>query len=367
MVGTRTFMLDTSSLVAMSEADDRSRVERILRVALSAGWLMVLTGHQFVEMLRHENDREAERRLEFLTWLSTQPGLAWLAAGDLWESLGMIPHVTACEVQGVVDGVDPEALRAHVLGRLLRVSPPPAHEFSDLASLRPIFHARMAREREIASIVRSSGPDFGSETMGELRRRGTYPTEVARRRIMAQADALQEEIRKTGDRRITNAASVARDLLDSAADELPGEIATGETPADAFIRSFGVDPKSVPDDMTSNDFAYLAEFQQKIRVAASQVNVDPSALSRLCLEQIPTCYIQHVLRIARVQSGARASGGDLADSYLASMSYYIDLVVADKRTVELIKQVRRKVASVKIGRVCRLPDFDDLPELLREA
>ncbi|MEX2376137.1 MAG: hypothetical protein WD942_11235 [Dehalococcoidia bacterium] len=367
IVGTRTFMLDTSSLVAMSQLAERRDIELLLQDACGDGWLLILTGHQFVEMLRHENDREAERRLAFLLWLGKQPGLAWLAAGDRWESLGMIPHVTASEVQAVVDGVPQDALREHVLGRLLRVSPPPAHEFSDLAGLRPIFHARMEREREIASIVRSSGPDFGSETIGELRRRGTYPTEVARRRVVAQADALREEIRKTGDRRIGDPASVAQEFLFSAAHDLPDNIAPGENPADAFIRSFGVDPETVPDDMSSNDFAYLAEFQQKIRVAAREVNVDPLDLPRLRREQIPTCHIQHLLRVARVQSGARASGGDLADSYLASMAYYIDLVVADKRTVELMAQVRRRLGFMRIGRVCRLPEIVGLPELLREA
>lgn len=364
LVSARTLMLDASTLVSMLRDLDREGAARIVGEVRDRGWLLVLTGHQFVEMLRHGNDDEARRRLEFLSWLSARPGMAWFAAGPQWESLGMIPHVTACEVVGVANGVSQAELRSYVLARLFRLSPPPAAEFSDLTTLRPLFQEQMKRERQIASILRADGLDFGGETIGELRRRRTYPAHIAPRRILAQAENLAEQMRATGDRRLGNPKVVALDFLSTAAGDLPEDVRPGETPADALIRSFGLDPKTIPDEMTSDEFAHLAEFRQKIRLAGRQVGVDPKTLSGISLESIPTCLIQYLLRQVRVKSGARASGGDLTDSYLASMATYIDLVVADKRTVELMGQVRRDPKVGEIGAICRVSRIDGLLPLL---
>jgi hypothetical protein len=360
----QTLMPDASTLVSMLRGLDREGAAQFIGEVRERGWLLVLTGHQFVEMLRHGSDEEVLRRFRFLNWLSAQPGVAWLSAGPKWESLGMIPHVTACEVKGVAAGIARAELRNYVLAQLFRLTPPPAAEYADLTALRPMFREQMEREREIASIVRADGLDFGGETIGELRRRRTYPTDVARRRILAQAADLAEQVHATGDKRIKNPKVVAINFLSSAADDLPEDVRAGETPADALIRSFGLDPKTISNEMSSDEFAHLAEFQQKIQLAGRQLGLDPMVLSAISLELIPTCLIQYLLRLARVKSGARASGGDLTDSYLASMAAYIDLVVADKRTVELMKQVRRDPRVGKIGAVCRVNRIDDLLALL---
>lgn len=357
-------MLDASTLVSMRRDLDRDETTELLREVRERGWLIVMTGHQFVEMLRHENDDEAQRRLEFLVWLSKQPALAWFAAGPSRDSLGMIPHVTAWEARAAAEDVPAADLKRYVLARLFRLSSPPATEFSDLSTLRPIFQERMKREREIASIVRVDGVDFGAETIGQLRRSKTRPKQEAERLILAQAGQLAEELRLGGDKRLSNPESVARDFLSTAADDVPDQVLPGETPADALIRSFGLDPSTIPDEMTSNEFAYLAQFRQQISLAARQVGVDPKRLQEIAIEQIPTCFIQYLLRLARVKSGARASGGDLTDSYLASMAYYVDLVVADKRTVELMSQVRRDPRVGQLGAICRVKRAVDLVQVL---
>ena len=96
----------------------------------------------------------------------------------------------------------------------------------------------------------------------------------------------------------------------------------------------------------------------------ASVDVDPTRLADISIEQVPTCLIQYLLRLARVKSGARASGGDLTDSYLASMAYYIDLVVADKRTVELMSQVKRDSRVGELGAISGVAEVDDLIPLL---
>lgn len=367
MESRRTVCLDSSTLVWLKrdffDIGNRGPLVDALDALHDEGFQIVLTAHQFVELLSHEDYEEARARLDYLRWWSARPGVGWIAAGANRDSLGMIPHVTAVEVSAALDGVPPEDLRSHVLESLLRDSHPPADEFSDLELLHPIFRAQRERALEISSIVMTRGPQRSKETIGDLRKRPARAPIAARRVVRAEQASMTEELRRSGDRRLKDPERTASSFLSSAANDIPLQLRPDDTAIDAIIRSAGLDPSRIPDEMLFHDLAYYAEFMKKARLAIEFAGDTGADLADLELEQVPTVFIQYQLRLARVKSGARARGGDLTDGYLASLCNYLDVVIADKQTTELMRQVRGAIGDDRLGDVRRVPPEAGLPEL----
>lgn len=366
----RTVIPDTSTLVQLKQIwitePDAHKVSSLLEHLHNTGWKFVLTAHQVIELLQHENFQEARERLDFLRWLSDH-NCGWFSASRSWNTLGLVPHVTAAELLGLTSGVSGASLRASVQLELLRNSHPPINEFEGLAWLRHEFQKRAHRNREIASIVRTSVADRGNETLGELRRKKARPASDIPKQVSAGAAKMANEMKLTGDRRLQSPESIAAAFYGEVSQQVAGALQPGEVPADALIRYLGLDPKEIPDDMLVRDLAHLGEFRAKVRLACEHVGISPEKAERYELRDVPTCFLQNRLRVARVRSGARASGSDITDSYLASLCPYVDAVIVDKRTNELMKQVRREAGWDWIGTTIKIKNVQQLPEELEQV
>jgi len=368
--GVRTLLPDSSTLVEMAgafhDAARRAHLEKVLDALNAADCALVLTAHHFAELLRHENDAVGRSRLAFLAWLAQRPRVWWLASGPADESLGFVPNVTSLEVRFASAGRSGDAeLRQYVLDSLLRKGTAPVSQWADLDSLRPELLKRLERDRELVSIVHATGNSFSTETVGALRKMKGRSLDEVRKRALDGLAGLEDDLVRRGDKKLASHRRTATDFLLS----VPGEdMPAAASAMDSLILRAGLDPAQITDDMPFAAVAFLAEFKQKVGIAGAQCGLSAKDVGAVELEQVPTCQIQHHIRLVRVGSGARASGSDLADSYLASLSFYFDVVVVDKRTAELVRQVRGvNGLDRRIGVVERARSFQDLPRIAAAA
>lgn len=366
----RTLMLDSSTLNGMErdfwQQPKRRRLERVLRTIEDQGWVMVLTAHHFIELLRHENDQVAEGRLRFLHWIAGRPQVAWIQTAGRAGGLGTALDVVAREIEAQLRyGADPLAIVERVREQILRFGPPPVSEWRDLDAIRPVLRASMEREREVASIIAADSTMPSEETIGELRKVATRSPSEAQRVVRQMGGLLGEELTAKGDRRLRAPGSVAQRFMDSVAAELPEMNDDSSIAIDQMIRHAGMDPDDVSDDLTFGEFSYLLESRRKIEICAQVVGLSASDVTHVSIGSLPSLQLQQALKLRRLRAHPRASGGDLTDAYLAGFTPYFDHVIVDRRTHEYLRQIdRASESAVPLGAFSKLARYEDLPDVL---
>jgi hypothetical protein len=120
---------------------------------------------------------------------------------------------------------------------------------------------------------------------------------------------------------------------------------------------------------TVDDVGSHAEFNRNLRIASDVLGFAiPMTEAQIPQDLCPSWIVRRELKKARKKNAKRASGGDLMDSFLASIVPYTDIIVVDKRTKEYLRQVARGIPKVGaiFGQVVTAADYSDIWKSLEE-
>ena len=169
-----------------------------------------------------------------------------------------------------------------------------------------------------------------------------------------------------GDPRLTDPNHTAREFVSTLASNLAEAMNRGGTAFDAFVDQHDVPRKDINGATTLRQFKQLARMRNLARIAVKQLGLNLDQIwPKLRDAKIPSEVIQETIRKAR-KTAPRASGSDLGDDYLACLAPYVDAIIVDKRTHELMTQGARRDPYFRkmVGFFEKAASYRQLPEIL---
>lgn len=366
----RLVALDTSLLnhlardLANNHGGANSAVS-ILTTLSDRGWIVFLTTHHLQEMIRHADERVVAARINLLCRF---PQIAWCSSRLGGHLLGSVVDLLAFEIQALSTNrpVDEENIRSRVVryGRAQNLD-----WIQHWRDLRPIVQERMEREREVASIAHVATEPIPDRPLLSFRNATFKDLKDVRREFDIRSSILSGQLSLHGDRRLEDPDRVARRFFE---EQYTEQIRLRRHPGSSlaqFLSSIGLSTSDVPADVSAEELERVASFKKRARVACSNTEIDfDTVWPAIRRSELPSEIIQLAIRRGR-QTALRASGGDLADSYIASFCPYVDRVVVDKRTCEYLRQGCRRHPWISeyFGSVLSVASYGDLPAALERA
>lgn len=190
---------------------------------------------------------------------------------------------------------DPVAIRDRVLPNLIRcgrgrevIAPFGAN----LDKLQPWFWQREQREREIIAIARSSTFGFGNTKVMDWWKGRWRSLDDAHGRLSAMARLLGEDIRRRGDARISEPATVASEFLAGVRERAETGQIEGDHLSEAALLPEHVERSEIGPDTPLNEMADLSAFRRHLRLANEYIGAPwPELKRRVTEKHLPSMLI----------------------------------------------------------------------------
>jgi len=345
----------------------RDAARNALASLLTSDWIPLLSWHHFEELACHAEEQVVANRMALLRSLSH---IAWIRTSADPTHLGSVVDLLAAEVEAVLAVAEGEAVfcREAVRASLVRYGTPDELETVRLwRELRPLLQDRQVRSREIASVAHTGNMQALERRVLDLAEMHALADPAASVLFRKQASTLARELSQRGDRRLQNPANVANLFTDGVIQAFRSMKDSGASPLAAFLREFDVPREDVTDTMSFDEFAELAARRKRLRIVCRSRNLDLNRIwPHLRYARITSLWVQEEIRRAQMAT-PKASGSDLADSYLAAFAPYLDAVVVDKRTHEYLSQSCRRSQAFEsqLGRFLKVSSYKQLPQALQ--
>lgn len=362
--------IDSSLLIgwaaAVNSGDDETReaAQRVRTAFEQSNWIPTICWHHIEELICHGAEDVAADRIAFLKGL---PQVGWIHGDPV--SPGSIVELVAAEIQAVLDAGDVhdvprDAVRHAILrfgsGRQLPI-------FRHWRELRPYLQNRQIRSQQVASLTQQVDPELERLTIGRFHDAPAEDEASALCKFARQACILGDHLEKRGDRRLRNQRELARGFMNDSFHAFM-RAKNASAPLAAMLAEFDLTEDDLDENASVATAGNMAAHRRRVRVGCRRLGVDlDSVWPRLRTLRLPSSWIQDELQFSRLAAAARASGSDVADSYLAAFAPYLDAVVVDKRTFEYMGQVSRRDNEFhkSIGRIVRCPSFESLISVLQ--
>lgn len=351
------------------EESARNAARDVLALLLKSDWIPFLSWHHFDELSCHADERVVADRMAFLRSLSH---VAWIKSASGQGQLGSIVDLLEAEVETALSASEPDETpsREAVRASLVRYGAPSDVETLGLwRDARPLLQARQLRCREIASIAHTEKMKALQPRVLELTEMKALDDPSAAALFREQASTLARGLIQRGDRRLHHHEQIAKVFTDAVAQASRNMRESYDAPLAAFLREFDVPREDVTENMNLDEFAEVATRRKVLRVVCRSRNLDLDHIwPRLRRVRVPSLWVQEEIRRAR-NSAPRASGSDMADSYLAAFAPYLDAVIVDKRTHEFVSQScrRSKAFERQAGRFLKVSSYKLLIDELQAA
>lgn len=346
-----------------ADATQRAR-SRALEARLSeTEWVPLICWHHLEELLNH-SEAVVEARVDFLCSL---PVVGWVAHRGGEDFPGGIIDIVGAELRAVLAVPDRTAdeVRAAARRSILRVGSGREAFGGFRAIWRDLLphlreHAEGAR-RNVA-ITRATFNDTDKVRVVDLLR-GRFRDAAGQSEAIATMTArLAAEVRTRGDRRIADAAAVAREFFQRVTDT------AAEFPDDtrrfiiACLIAKNIEPNDIGPETTLGDLDDIGIFRGQLRVVAEALDLPWGVIkSRVQPDQFPSWVIGQTLRRFG-QDVPERKGSDINDGYLLALAAYADLILVDKRALENVR--RAKAGSTEfaglLGKVARAAVYSDV-------
>lgn len=332
---------------------------------LDQGKIPFLSWHHLQELLGIENEAKARARIAFLQSL---PLIAWMGFPQEQAGLGAITDILSAEAIAVDAGCnDLTSVRDYVRQLLMRTGPgldAIGTESWIWDVIRPEILAQRPRADMIAALSSCRFLDE-SQTVGQIVVQAKRsPEEIARKMANIHRQAIHEAMAADRNRTSAEARAMADEFVAGVLAMMPKrDISVRELLVSTYVNQ-GIDPDEITDECRLSDLSDLATFRTQLRIVAGKTGLSFERLKMVRMEHLPSWRIIRALREHGQQRDERP-GSNLADSYLAVLAAYSDILYVDRRTHEDFRRVLRKEPAIAqlIGAVAKAARYSDMAEV----
>ena len=240
-------------------------------------------------------------------------------------------------------------------------------DFEDaLWTMRELKLFQSRKNREVSSISHLGNLGAENYKLSELHTCQLKTPSEAKNSIKSLRESLTEKLKSRGDKKLQNPGKVADQFFNTV-------IANGskmyqsnkDTLYKKFVNSSGLDPDEIDSNWTIGELGNYASFKRKIKIIARTFNFDIKKALNIPPNQIPSWFIWVELD-KKIKEEKYATGSNIIDKYLASLAFYADILVVDKRLKEYLKQIfqKNKEYSLISAHIIKLPRYEDMEKQL---
>lgn len=375
LIKPRFVALDSSHLgdIARDHASidsERKRTARDFQRAFDAGNnVLLLCWHHIQELLSHQDERVIVERIAYLKSL---PFVASIRSAREDDIIGGIIDVLSIEVRAAFStpAMDAAEIRRAVAPGLLRVGRG-VEIIRAFLEVWPLLKSELAqrqeRDREIVAISRSGFAEVSHLKVVDLLRGKLRPPDEILQRLGGMHDALSQDIKTRGDRRLSNAEGVSATFLE-AVHRFGMDTLSHKNPGLQILEANGIDISDIDENTTVGDVGTLAVFRAKLRVINQITRLPWDELkATVPARRLPSQIIQSSVDRFR-PDGKEWKGSDLNDTHLSCLAAYADVTYVDKRTHEAFRMARDKIPgfTALVHRVEKAGHYSKIREQLIE-
>jgi hypothetical protein len=366
--------MDTSTLNGLARDLSSSAAEltgkRFVNELSVRGYVPVISFENILELLRHKNGRTVNDRIAMF---AVFPQVAHVDALQRPGEPGTIVDILAREVKAYLSD---KASDVATIARSVRSS---LFGFCDGRKIekwlnekreeyRPLAQGSHQREKLLSSVSHVALTGTDKVKVGSIPPNSRVDQATIERYLRRLQSEMEANLREHGVEGLDKAYSddfAAQFVADQGASF--SRIAGPDgAPAfarfrDEWLRERRIDPIQVSDRMTIYDLAEMSAFSRKLKLVSHVLGLaEPVTVRDIPMDKCPSEIVQTGVERCR-RSAPRAQGGDLIDSYRATLACYCDITIVDKRTKEYIRQLRTQnnLAKALIRKVVCLSTYTD--------
>ena len=211
-----------------------------------------------------------------------------------------------------------------------------------LLFLRNLNAFETHKSKAISSISHVRNPNIDNLKLSELHRSQLKSPSEVDESMKLLRETLKQELHTRGDRKLENQDETIDQFLELV---LKGGLKMYEPNQDSlykkFISSSGIEKHEVDENWTVAELGDYSIFKEKIKIIARSFNFDLNKALKIPPSVIPSWFIWVELD-KKTREEKFAAGSNIIDKYLASLAFYADILIVDKRVKEYFKQITQK-------------------------
>ena len=344
--------------------------KRFVDGLLAGGCVPAISFENILEMLRHKDGRTVNDRI---VMFATFPQVAYVDALQRPGEPGTIVDILAREVKAYLSDKTSDAV---TIARATRSN---LFGFCDGRKIEkwlnekreeywPLAQASHEEEKLLSSVSHVALTGADEMKVGSISSDSRVDQATMERYLRHVQSEMETNLRAHGVEGLDKAYSddfAAQFVADQRA-RFSAMAGPDGAPAfarfrDEWLRERGIDPTQVSDRTTIYDLAEMSAFALKLKLVSRVLGLaEPVTVRDIPMDKCPSEIVQTGVERRR-RSAPRAQGGDLIDSYRATLACYCDITIVDKRTKEYIRQLRTQndLAKALIRKVVCLSKYTD--------
>lgn len=374
IIAPRLIAIDTSILGKVANdyhSQTQSRIKKALKflsTITDRGLIPFFCMHHFQEILQHDNDLVAYGRLSLIKRF---PQVAWVKPSSPDGFVGSIIDVQGTEISKLLNDPDIsiETLIREIRQELISYSS--GESFinaieKELLILRKLNVFETNKSKAISSISHVRNSNIDNLKLSELHRSQLKSPNEVNEAMKLLRETLKQELKKRGDRKLENQDETIDQFLNLV---IKNGLKMYEPNHDSlykkFINSSGIEEHEVDENWTVGELEDYAIFKEKIKVIARSFNFDLKKALKIPQSTIPSWFIWVELD-KKTREEKFAAGSNIIDKYLASLAFYADILIVDKRVKEYFKQITQKYKKFSFinNHIIKLSKYENLGKQL---
>lgn len=357
-------LMDISNDFYHEDNEKNQKANEILNYIKQNGIVPVITWHHIEELLAHSNESIAIGSLNFL---KVFPVVAYIKCPSIPNHVGSIIDIEALEVKNIINfkhislGDNVCKTKQHLFeycSGFELIGP----YIDNVSMLRSMVISKENKKREIASISRANSIKTKETDLSVLRNGNFRSPEEAFVILNAMQSSLEEELSLKGDQKLSNPKETASTFLAEVYESGIEMLKSNGSVEERYLKSIGLTVEETKELKNIEQIQYLAIFKKRREVISRSLSINERLkVTEVEEKKCPSWLLWKELNKIRVKA-EKASGSDLNDSYLASLVYYADITIVDKRTNEYLNQIERKYKHIAdlMKKYVKLPCYTSL-------
>lgn len=360
--------LDTSILNSVANdfysthKDKQKKAKEFISFINSNGYVPLISFDHIVEFLQTPIESDARKSFEIISQFSN---IFWIISKSSFGLLvGNVYDIIGSEIKAYLDGIiDFSEIISITKERSFAFGT--GKEFVEMHSiywcqLRTYSIYNKQRKKEMASILNIESLVNSETKISEFIKYKLNNSDEVKKKLESLKLYFIEQIAKKGDRKLNDPQCVAFNFHSIVSNDVNQSIELGEPGTiEELCRLSGFSEEDLTECSTVGELCELASFRDQLKTYAKINKINPKELNHIRPKNIPSVkMVNGISEICR-KGKPRASGSDLVDNELISLTLYCDYSVLDKRTLVFLKQYLNAVPMYKelVNGYFKLPNY----------